>query len=139
MVTTGYERYSLRANINGNLSEKFNVGINLASTFSKRKGNVAGGSGRGGGGFGDAVVASPIPPVYNEDGTYNAMIQENPDVFPYPNPLMNLKQTKNESTSMRILAIAFAEWKIIDNLKLKSSFNFDWQDEEAGVFRPSRY
>ena len=137
VVSTGYERYSLRFNVDVNLSEKLKLGVNLAPTFSKRGGNTAGGGGRGGGGFGDAVVASPIPPVFNEDGTYNAMIQEHPSIFPYPNPLMSLRETKDESESMRILASAFAEYEIFDNLKLKSSFNVDWQDERRDYFRPS--
>ena len=137
VVSTGYERYSLRANISADLSEKFKIGINLAPTFSKTKGNVTGGSGRNGGGFGEAIVASPIPPVYNEDGTYNAMIQEHSSIFPYPNPLMNLKETKDESQSMRVLATAFAEWEIIDNLNLKSTINADWVDKRNDYFHPS--
>lgn len=137
VVSTGYERYSLRFNIDGKLSEKLKVGANLAPTFSKRGGNTSGGGGRGGGGFGDAVVASPIPPVYNEDGTYNAMIQEHSSIFPYPNPLMSLKESKDESESMRILGSVFAVYEIIDNLNLKSSFNVDWQDARRDYFRPS--
>jgi TonB-linked SusC/RagA family outer membrane protein len=137
VVSTGYERYSLRFNVDGKLSKKLKVGANLATTFSKRGGNTSGGGGRGGGGFGDAVVASPIPPVYNEDGTYNAMIQEHSSIFPYPNPLMSLKESKDESESMRVLGSVFADYEIIDNLNLKSSFNVDWQDARRDYFRPS--
>lgn len=137
VVSTGYERYSMRANIDANLSDRLRLGINLSPTFSKRKGDAVGGSGRNGNGFGEAIVASPIPSVYNKDGSFNAMIQEHSSVFPYPNPLMSLKETKDESESMRILVSTFAEYEIIDNLTFRSSFNTDWQDSQRDYFRPS--
>ncbi len=137
VISTGYERYSLRANIDANLGQKLKVGINLAPTFTKRGKRITGGAGRNEQGFGEALVASPIPPVYNEDGTYNAMIQEDPGIFPYPNPLMALKEVDDNSQSTRILTSAFGEYEIVNNLKIRSTFNADWQDGLRDFFHPS--
>ncbi|MEQ9437897.1 MAG: TonB-dependent receptor [Cyclobacteriaceae bacterium] len=135
--TTGYERYSLRANIDADLTSKLKVGVSLAPTFSKREKRITGGNGRNEQGFGEALVASPIPPVYNEDGTYNAMIQEDPGIFPYPNPLMALEEVDDHTQSARILVNAFAQYEILENLSLKSTINADWQSETRDFFHPS--
>ncbi len=137
VISTGYERYSLRANVDANLSQKLKVGISLAPTFTKRGKRITGGAGRGEQGFGEALVASPIPPVYKEDGSYNAMISEAPGIFPYPNPLMALKEVDDNSQSTRILVNAFGDYNIIKNLKIRSTFNVDWQDGLRNFFHPS--
>jgi TonB-linked SusC/RagA family outer membrane protein len=137
VISTGYERYSLRVNVDADLSQRFTVGISLAPTFSKRGKRITGGAGRGEQGFGEALVASPIPPVYNEDGSYNAMIQEEPGIFPYPNPLMALKEVDDNSQGTRILTSAFVEYSLLDNLTLRSTFNADWQNGSRDFFHPS--
>lgn len=137
VISTGYERYSLRANVDASLGKKLRVGVNLAPTFTRRGKYITGGQGRGEQGFGEALVASPIPPVFNADGTYNAMIQEDPGIFPYPNPLMALKEVDDKSQSTRILFSAFGEYTLLKNLKLKSTINTDWQTFERKFFHPS--
>jgi TonB-linked SusC/RagA family outer membrane protein len=137
VISTGYERYSLRANVDANISKKLKVGINVAPTFTKRGKLVTGGAGRGEQGFGEALVASPIPAVYKADGTYNAMIQEDPGIFPYPNPLMALKEIDDNSQSTRILFSAFGEYSLLKNLKIRSTINADWQEAQRNFFHPS--
>src|SRR5690606_16559061 len=111
--------------------------MNITPTFSKRAKRITGGAGRNEQGFGEALVASPIPPVYNEDGSYNAMIQEDPGIFPYPNPLMALNEVDDNSQSTRIITSAFSEYKLIENLSLKSTVNVDWQNGSRDFFHPS--
>ncbi|MFH5834268.1 SusC/RagA family TonB-linked outer membrane protein [Halalkalibaculum sp. DA3122] len=135
--TSGYQRFSVRANVDADLTSNIRAGVNIAPTFSFRESSVTGGIGRGGGGFGDALVASPIPPVYNEDGSYNAMIDGPAGIFPYPNPLMSLTEIDEESRNTRILFNIFGEYEIVDNLVLKSTFNTDWEDSQREYFRPS--
>lgn len=136
VLATGYQRFSFRANIDAKLSERLKVGLNLAPTFSLRKRAVSGGLGRGEEGFGEGLVASPIPPVYHEDGSYNAMISS-PGTFEYPNPVMVLNEVDDNTTRARTLISTFAEYKIMDHLIFKSTFNVDWQDEKQEYFHPS--
>lgn len=137
VISTGYERYSLRANVDGSLSDRLKVGISVAPTYTTRGKRITGGAGRNEQGFGEALVASPIPPVYKEDGSYNAMIQEDRGIFPYPNPLMALKEVDDKSQSTRILASAYAEYALIKNLKLRSTINADWLHTQRDFFHPS--
>jgi TonB-linked SusC/RagA family outer membrane protein len=64
------------------------------------------------------------------------MIQS-PGTFNYPNPLLVLKEVDDESRSTRVLINAYAEYDIIPELKLKATFNTDWQEFRANYFRPS--
>lgn len=137
VISTGYERYSLRANVDASLGKRLRVGVNLAPTFTRRGKYITGGQGRNEQGFGEALVASPIPSVFKDDGAYNAMIQEDPGIFPYPNPLMALKEVDDKSQSTRILFSAFGEYSLLKNLKLKSTVNSDWQTYERKFFHPS--
>ncbi|RFS18920.1 TonB-dependent receptor [Chitinophaga silvatica] len=131
VINSGYRRYSVRANVDANLSDRFKVGFNIAPSYYTRKGNTTG-EGRGSY-FG---IASPIEPIYNADGTYNAFIQS-PGTFGLPNPVMFLNEVKNENTNHRILFNTYGEWEVIKNLKLKSTFNVDYQEDVYNYFIPS--
>lgn len=133
---TSFQRFSLRANIDGRLSDKLRVGVNLAPTFTRRQRGIFGGAGRGEQGFGEGLVASPLPPVYLSDGTYNPMIQSD-GTFNYPNPVMVLNEVDDRSNSTRVLINAYAEYEPVKNLKFKTTFNTDWQDGRAEYFHPS--
>src|SRR5699024_777394 len=134
---TGYRRINLRTNMDLELSSKIRLGLNLAPTLSFRQSDLTGGTGRNGGGYGEALVASPIPPVYNEDGSYNAMIDGPGGIFAYPNPLMSLKELERGNREFRILTGLYAEVDLAKQLRLRSTFNVDWMDRERSGFRPS--
>jgi len=135
--TTGYRRINLRTNMDLELSSKIRLGLSLAPTLSFRQSDLTGGTGRNGGGYGEALVASPIPPVYNEDGSYNAMIDGPGGIFAYPNPLMSLKELERGNREFRILTGLYAEVELAKQLRLRSTFNVDWMDRERTGFRPS--
>lgn len=131
MLNTGFERFSLRANVSADVAEKLNIGFNIAPSLAYTRGGVRG-QGRDEG-FG---IASPIPAVYNEDGSYNAYIQS-PGSFGIPNPVMVMNETTNKANRTKILMNTFAEYEIVDNLKFKSTFNVDFEDTSSEYFRPS--
>ncbi|NLR57905.1 TonB-dependent receptor [Chitinophaga polysaccharea] len=131
IINSGYQRYSVRANVDASLSDRFKIGFNVAPSYTTRKGGTNG-EGRDGV-FG---IASPIEPIYNKDGSYNAFIQS-PGTFGLPNPVMMLNEIVNRSKSTRILFNTYGEYEIIKNLKFKSTFNVDYQEGSAEYFRPS--
>lgn len=131
MLNTGFERFTIRTNMDAELTDRLQVGVNLSPTYSKVSGGVRG---QGRDEFFD--IASPIPSVYNPDGSYNAYI-ESPGTFGNPNPVMLLKERVDKTSRMRILTNAFAQYEILDGLKFKTSFNVDFQDGSSEYFRPS--
>ncbi|MEK6477412.1 SusC/RagA family TonB-linked outer membrane protein [Catalinimonas sp. 4WD22] len=136
VLATGYQRFTFRVNLGAELTDRLKVGINLAPSYSLRKRSVTGGLGRGEEGFGEALVASPISPVYHADGSYNMMISS-PGTFEYPNPVMVLKEIDDDRTRARTLMNTFAEYEIADHLTFRSTFNTDWQHEDEDYFHPS--
>lgn len=135
LMGTGFERFSFRANVNADLSDKINVGLNLAPTYTKRSRSSIGGQGRNDG-LGFALVASPIPPVYNDDGTYNEMIGT-PGTFDYPNPVMRQKEVDNSSRGLRGLLSGYAEYNFIENFTARTSINIDLSNSRSSYFNPS--
>lgn len=131
MLNTGFDRFSIRTNVDANLSDRFKVGINLSPSLTFTRGGVTG-QGRDEG----FDIASPIPPVYNEDGSYNAYIQS-PGTFGVPNPVMFLKETTNKASRIKLLMNTYAEYSILENLKVKTTFNVDYEDGNSEYFRPS--
>ncbi|MFC6099648.1 TonB-dependent receptor [Olivibacter domesticus] len=131
MLNTGFDRFSIRTNVDANLSDRFKVGINLSPSLTFTRGGVNG-QGRDEG----FDIASPIPPVYNEDGSYNAYIQS-PGSFGVPNPVMFLNETTNKASRIKLLMNTYAEYSILDNLKFKTTFNVDYEDGNSEYFRPS--
>lgn len=139
--STDYERFSLRANVDVSISEMVSVGVRLSPTFSQRTQSSVGGDGRYEAGFGNALVASPLEPVFEDDGSYNLMTPDLEDdtgaLFPYPNPLQTLKQLQRDRETLRGVGSAFIEVQPVDELTLETRINADWQDVEQENFDPS--
>ncbi len=131
MLNTGFDRFSVRANVDGNISNKLKVGINLSPTLSYLKGGV---NGQGRDEFFE--ITTPVAKIYNDDGSYVPYIQS-PGSFGNPNPVMFLEQRVNKSTEMKLLLSSYAEYSILSNLKFKTTFNVDYLDESRETFRPS--
>src|SRR5690606_15109923 len=132
MLNTGFERYSLRSNVDADLTDKFRVGVSLSPSLTYTNGNVRG---QGRDEFFD--IANPISPLYNADDTYNAYLDEAPGAFGLPNPVMFLEETVNKGSSARVLFNAYGEYDLVKNLKFKSTFNVDYGSGESRYFRPS--
>ena len=131
IINTGYQRFSVRANVDANLTDRLKVGFNIAPSYTTRK------SGAVGEGRAETWgTASPIEPIYNPDGSYNAYIQS-PGTFGLANPVMVLNESTNKSKSSRILFNTYGEYEIIKGLKFKSTFNVDYQQGSNEYFRPS--
>lgn len=132
---TGFERYSVRMNLETNLSKKLTLGFNLAPSYTTRK--LADSEGH----FESAILTqalltTPVSQVRLDDGSFNPMITS-PDAFENSNPLNVLENTKRKSTNVRALFNSYLNWQILPGLSAKTSFNVDWQDGKFNVFQPS--
>lgn len=136
VIGTSFDRYSLRANIDAKLGSKLRLGVNSSIIYSKGNNDVTGGQGRYETGFGESLVASPIPPIYNSDGTYNATIQT-PGTFLYPNPVMVLNNTTNKTNNTRLIGTGYIEYEILNGLSFRSSINIDLFHRNRYYFHPS--
>src|SRR5690606_17498798 len=131
MLNSGYERLSMRANLDATISEKIKVGASIGPTFATKKGGA-----RGEGRAEAFGIASPIPPARLPDGSLNPYIQS-PGTFGLPNPIMLLTEVTDNTKTTRLIMNAFAEYDSLDNLQFKSTFNVDWEQFAFEYFKPS--
>ena len=131
---TGFERYSIRMNTESKIGKKLKVGINLAPTNSVQNLNNFENE------FVDVLSRSlwlsPLVPVTDAAGNRTPYVIS-PDMYAGPNPLNSLEYGGTQSKNFRGLGTAFAEYQIIDGLKLKYSFNVDYTNASSFVFNPS--
>jgi TonB-linked SusC/RagA family outer membrane protein len=134
--SASYKRYSGKANVSAKAADWLEVGLNSTYSYSIQNTEVAGGAG-----------ASPLfnalyflsgVPVYEVDNDgnyvldangkkqYNYLNPTNKDFNPLAIPAMDVHRT----FTYRLLASAYADVKILDNLHFKTVFSPDY----VGVF-----
>jgi len=134
VIETDFERYSLRANIRGEINEFISAGLNLAG--SRSSANVINSLWRDGI-PGRALYADPRSPVYNEDGSFNIYVGGKDGVFGITNPVYELKEYKRQRFNNDITSNGFVELSFLKDFKFKSSFNASLNNHRANDFRPS--
>lgn len=140
MIGTDQKRYNLRANIDAKVSDRFNVGANVAYTNTE---NNEVNTGR----FHEspamaALVYAPIFGAYNEDGSYkkfemSSMASEYAFQNNIENPMALAAEIKNWRKTSRSVYNVFGEYRIIDNLSAKLSLGTYRYDEKYEYYRPT--
>ncbi len=122
-----YKRLSLRSNIKQSISPKFTIGLNLALTgIYDRTDGTQGKSDV----IGLALQSSPIFSIYNENGnigmmdpnsSWNRYLQFNP--ISLWHPYSTTRYTDKQNKALNALGTAFAEYKLFNDLKFRTSIN----------------
>ena len=127
-----YKNYSLRANVDVKPTKKLAFGLNLAPTYSEA--NDPGAEGK------DNMmhqIYSMSPVQQDPAGMVNVF-----DSSRYPwstttnDPIAKLDNVIGESKTSRILATAYGQYNILDNLVFKTTLNVDHTDRTAFSYRP---
>ncbi|QRR00453.1 SusC/RagA family TonB-linked outer membrane protein [Dyadobacter sandarakinus] len=117
---TGYERSSVRTNLNGDVNKYINVGLNLAGSYSKSR--VANTDGRSQV-VGLALISDPRYSPYDEKGELIPYYNGVGDVFGFPNPLYMLKNINRTRNIADVLASGYVEVRLLEGLRFRSSLN----------------
>jgi TonB-linked SusC/RagA family outer membrane protein len=133
-INTGFKRYSGRANLTRNISEKFTVSthMNVTKIFSTlmNEGGVHNSPAAG------ALVMSPIMPVYTdkEKGEYTMKNVPGRNIH---NPVATLQEETREYETTRLFGDLNAEYKIIPELTAKVKLGYDLSSGRRDLFTPS--
>ncbi len=138
----GFDKYQVR--FNGEISKKrFKLGNNLSFSHTDRK--VIGGSGDGYGpgnelsGIRYALIAAPLFRSQKPDGSYYNVSSELGDPTLYgdgnANPVVFIDNTDWNIKRYRVFGDVYAELKIWDWLKLRTSLGGDFQFEREKLFK----
>jgi TonB-linked SusC/RagA family outer membrane protein len=134
------DRYTLRANVNLNLSDKIRFGMNLNPSYKVTQEVNANGHWADNGIINAALAAMPMAPLYLADGSYSSHAEI---AAPYnwpgiTNPVANITEYNSELLTTNVLASAFGEYQILPDLKYRVSGNINLAGNRRNAYRTSR-
>ncbi|WP_170179804.1 SusC/RagA family TonB-linked outer membrane protein [Flavivirga rizhaonensis] len=137
IIESGLKRYSLRANLDAQVTDKLKMGVSITPSFTQNDEVNAEGHWAGNGVILSALIAFPFLPA---DASTEEFVNNQSDLAccGTPNPALIARERDTESTALRLLANSYLEFEIIDGLKVKTSLGFDYTDFERNDFNPAR-
>ncbi len=131
VIGTDFNRYTGKLSLDSEVTKRFRAGIN--TTFSYSKNNISSGV------YGQALMAPPVLPAYNEDGSY-ADYSKIPSVgtsyMGYQNPVA-LASVTNEAKTYGFKGSVFGEYKIMEDLRFKSTLSLSYNNYNQRNYVPS--
>jgi len=137
VINNDFKRYSLRANIDAQLSKRITVKINLNPSFTDSRNVQAAGAGTGpnDGIIAQAVIVNSWYPLIDLTGNYFAFngLAGSSNAT---NPLALAMEVKARQKGIRLLGNINAEYKIWDELRLNVLFGANLMSSRGRRFRP---
>ncbi|WP_206363275.1 TonB-dependent receptor [Sinomicrobium pectinilyticum] len=135
-----YNRYSLRLNLDHNISEKISVNFNTTLTHLKTERKDSGGGHRGNSMIGAALSAAPISQPYDENGNYTVLGNEFPFVAPdIINPLNFINELSNVTKANVVLSRLAFTYQPIEELTLKVAGGIENRDDRSDGYRSRNF
>lgn len=133
---SGYTRYSLKTNLNHDISRK--VTLNYGATLSR---SIMDNKNWGGARFGASLISSALcaPPTltpYNEDGSYRILHKAYPFVSEgLTNPLNYINEIDDVTKSNKVLANVSFTYKPVKDLAIKIYGGIENSDDRNDYYR----
>ncbi|MBU3011380.1 TonB-dependent receptor [Polaribacter vadi] len=126
---SGFDRFSLRSNVDFKLSQKFKAGINLSLSRTVRENNTVG--------FTQLIREDPSKPIYDDEGNY--FIGDNPLLGSQTGHLLADALLDEDTTTLdKIFINTYVQGNFFDNkLIWKSTFGGDFVNNKRHRFTPS--
>lgn len=131
---SSFKRYTLRTNVDRDLSSRITVGLNLAGAMTNGQAAHAEiGGGANAGVMNAAVNYAPVFPVYNTDGTYfrdqgplNGNLVDN--------PVGIAREITDKSLTNRLLVNTFADIRLLDGLTLRTALGGNIENAKLNYY-----
>jgi len=135
IINTGFDRYSIRANFDAQLTNRLHLSLNLNPTFTKKWGPNPNGTGYGTSILGNAASLNPYNPLRDEDGDY-FIFRGLPEVGDFPNPLALANEIVMQQPRIRLIGNITADYRIVDHLNFKVLLGGDLSSSRSRRFVP---
>ncbi|GAB3993601.1 TonB-dependent receptor [Spirosoma daeguense] len=125
---SGINRYTVRSNIDAQLSSKLKVGVNFSPSFMDENRTATDGHWASNGIINSALSLPPFIPIFQADGiTYNSQaFYAAPYDWPgITNPVANITEADNKVSQLRLLGNAYAEFAIWKTLRYRGTIGAD--------------
>ncbi|MEJ7739296.1 MAG: TonB-dependent receptor [Chitinophagaceae bacterium] len=137
ILNTDFKRYSVRANIDAQVSNRLTVKLNVNPSYTDE--NIVQASGLTSGPnenvIGSAMAVTPFYPVYDSTGnyySYNGLAATGN----FYHPIALLKEIQHPRSGMRLIGNINAEYKIFDDLKFSILIGGDLRSTHESKFKP---
>lgn len=135
-----YNRYSLRANINHKISDKFRVTLSNTMTDLRTERRDSGGGSRGNSMIAAAISAAPISSPYNEDGSYRVLANEYPFIpTDLINPLNFIYEQSNQIKANVSLLSAAMIYQPAPEWTIKISGGVENRDDRTDAYTTRKF
>ncbi|MFC4873217.1 SusC/RagA family TonB-linked outer membrane protein [Negadavirga shengliensis] len=125
VIESGFERYSLRANVETQVSNRVKIGMNINPTLGVHDLVNAEGNPWDNAVIMNALTIMPFIAPYNEDGSYGDQLTFGRGTAAQANPIAVAREIDNEQHRLRLLGNVYAEVAITDDLSFRTSVGTD--------------
>ncbi len=142
VIETGMKNYTFRSNIDADINDRFKIGLRFNPSYSVHRQQSTEGHFNNTT-MGSALVVSPLFGPFTEDGGYtNFLAMRNPQgigaIAPADNPLAKAREDRYDFERARILSNMFLEYRLLDQLKFRTSISVDGIFNRSNVFQSSK-
>lgn len=117
ILGTGFKKYSLRSNIDHNLSDKFRFSLRNGLVYSIN--NRVRGDVEIDGVLPNALSLPPVHPVYDQEGNYA-------EFGYFSNPVATANESTNQAKSFRNISSLELSYRLFDKLVIKNQLGVDF-------------
>jgi len=138
---SGFERYSVKMNLTGDLTDKFQVGLQLNAAFTENNRKPASSPyfGTPPGIIYSAMTQSPVVDPYNEDGTYRQLVDSHNQLggamTTTNHPLAVTDFIDEKIKNNRIFGNLYGQYSILENLEFKSMVGYDIDNYQRSFYQ----
>lgn len=134
IINNYYRRYNARASVDNQASDQFSFGANISATRSDNKRSFNDNTYTGI--VTNALGASPLMPVFSSPGVYADFTQYQASWLS-DNPVKSAQQINAHTYTDRLIGSAYAEYKLLPSLKLRTSWSIDYDDVNDNQYFPA--
>lgn len=142
VIGSDFERYGVRANLDGK-KNKLKYGLSFSPSYSKTNYVNTDAQYGSDGVIASALMAPPIFPVYNEDGSYNwdmnGLLKKdwNTQCNEVLNPVALALEIDDVREKLNLVGNVYASYEFIKGLEYKFSMGGDYYSYIRNYYRPS--
>ena len=149
---SAFERFSLRANYDAQLSKKLKLGLSMAPNFSRTdvvpiSGSYNGGNITGGGPGGEtgavtaAIIMPPVASVRLANGDYAGITSGTKRAISNPGDLLSpvapLDLYKDRNNAVRVLGSTFLDFEVVKGLHLRTNVGAELVNSRRAIYVPA--
>lgn len=134
VIGSGFDRFSLRANINADISDKIRAGISMTASRTNEQLSLNNSSN---GIISLSLLNNPATAVYNPDGSFAGPVTADEIAFGIRNPIAEALSISNNLRRNRLLGNIYAEIDITEHLSFRTEFGGDFGSNLSDRFQPT--